>query len=933
MWEGKRSTLVRTWEPREKTSEGRRRAFSPRLPSPVELARNAYRLAVEHRSFIGHISAILVVLVVADVFTGYNMFHYPQYELDEGTYVGAAWAMMKHGQLFYYTYTYSHPPLGWMLIGIWATLVNGFNAFGMAINGGRVFMLIVTLISSLLVYLIVRDATRQTVAGLFAALVFSISPLGVGLHRQVYLDNIGTVFLLLSVWLMLRGPARLDRMVLSAVAFGLAFWSKETFALFFPGLVFLVFVQADRSIRRFSVVLWTTTALSIVSLFILLSFLKDEFLPSGVLWSSSRPHVSMIGTYLHQVGRAGHGSLLNSNGDAMIRFKQWRASDPILINGGFLAAGLGLVLGYWNRFLLGISLLILSFIVFFGRGGIVLYYYIIPVLALLAIAFGLVLGWLLNAVSRKQIFGVASSALLLAASVLLVQQGTSANHTNFTADRTTPQTDAAKWIVRNVPNGSTIIMDSYPWVDFRDPSFTQGKTLIAHYYWPALSDPQIRDNLLHDDWRNIDYLLISPNSTADAARSSLPILSEAIQNSDEIASYASGSWTVKVMRVRKLQSTKVSNDSLLQTSWASFKTTLIDNGRVFDPQSNNRSTSTQQADAMLRAVYAGDEATFDQLWSWTQSHLQRSDNLLFASQWGTSSGSGPAGVIENNTSSNADETIALSLLLASKQWNSQAYLDAGKQIVKRVWEVDTSTVGGRRVVVAGNWAGGGGPTNDNATVNPSYFMPYAYRIFADVDSGHPWMDLVDSSYDVLERIHHSPDFGGPVGLYPDWVSLSIDNGQVAAATVNTPDVNQSSHDATRIAFNLSIDWLWNHDDRAIQALETDTFMSQVLTSSTALMSAYTFGGSPVTNNESLSMIAGTLPQVLLTGDRDLAMQLFAQKILRGFDQMGQLPSWGSDPNNVRLQSTVWLTTAVMDGGLSNLWDGRTLIDWSVAFYR
>ncbi|MGA7672456.1 MAG: glycosyl hydrolase family 8 [Nitrolancea sp.] len=926
--------MVRTWEPDNPTNEGGRRAFSPRLPSAVELSRDAFRLATEHRKLIAHISAILTVLIVTDIFTGYNMFHYPQYELDEGTYVGAAWAMMKHGQLFYYTYTYSHPPLGWFLIGIWSTLVNGFNTFGMAINGGRVFMLVLTLISSLLVYLIVRDATRQTVAGLFASLVFAVSPLGVGLHRQVYLDNVGTVFLLLSIWLLVRGPGRLDRVVLSAVAFGLAFWSKETFAIFLPGLVFLALVQTDRSIRRFSWVLWTATALSIISLFVLLSFLKDELLPSGVLWSSSREHVSLIGTYLHQAGRAGHGSLLNQNGDAMIRFKQWQASDPILLNGGLIAAGIGLLLGYWNRFLFGISLLILTFVVFFGRGGIVLYYYIIPVLALLAITFGLVLGWLLNAVSRRRIFGFASSALLLAASVLLVQQGTSANHTNFTADRTTPQTDAAKWIVRNVPTGSTIIMDSYPWVDFRDPSFTQGKTLIAHYYWPALSDPQIRDNLLHNDWHNIDYLLISPNSTADAARSSLPLLSQAIQNSDEIASYASGSWTVKVMRVRKLQSTAAADDSLLQQSWTSFKSAMIDNGRVVDPQSNGRSTSTQQAEAMLRAVYAGDQSTFDQLWTWTESHLQRSDNQLFASQWGIgTNSSASAGVIENNTSANADETIALSLLLASKQWNSPQYLDQGQQLLKHVWESDTSVVGGRRVMVAGNWAGGGGPTHDNATINPSYFMPFAYRIFADVDSAHPWMDVVDSSYDVLERIHQSPDFGGPVGLYPDWVSLNIDNGQVAPATVNTPDVNQSSRDAARITFNLAIDWLWNHDDRAIQALDTDTFMSQVLTSSTSLVSAYNFDGSPASNNESLSMIAGTLPQVLLVGDRDLALQLFARKVVHGFDQAGGAPSWGSDPNDVRMQSAVWLSTAMMDGGLANIWNGRTVIDWSVAFYR
>ena len=79
------------------------------------------------------------VLAVATGFTGYNLFGYPHYELDEGTYVGSAWAMMTSGKLFYYTYTYAHPPLGWLQIGVWTELTGGFGQFGLSINSGRVF--------------------------------------------------------------------------------------------------------------------------------------------------------------------------------------------------------------------------------------------------------------------------------------------------------------------------------------------------------------------------------------------------------------------------------------------------------------------------------------------------------------------------------------------------------------------------------------------------------------------------------------------------------------------------------------------------------------------------------------------------------------------------------------------------------------------------
>ncbi|HVX30879.1 MAG TPA: glycosyl hydrolase family 8, partial [Nitrolancea sp.] len=725
-------------------------------------------MLTRHGTRIAHIATILALLITADVFTGYNMFHYPQYELDEGTYVGSAWALIKHGKPFYYTYTYSHPPFGWLLIGVWTTIVGGFSEFGMAINSGRMLMLAITLVSAVLIYLIVRDVTGHLAAGAFASVVFIVSPLGVGLHRQVYLDNIGTMFLLISIWMISRGTGRLDRIIVSAVAFGLAFWSKEIFSIFLPGMIYLAYIRSHPSNRRYAMAAWLTISLSIISLFVLVAVLKDEILPSGVLWSSSAPHVSMLGTYEQQAKRGGNGSLFHPNSDMRVLLHQWRLADPLLILGGLFAALIGVITAYWNRFLFGIGILILCFVIFFGRGGIVLYYYIIPILALFAIGIGVLIGSAMNLAARftpRRWSLWASSALVLAASVFVGQQAVAANHTNFSADRTTPQVQAADWIVQNVPSGSTIVMDSYPWVDLRESSFTDGKTFVAHYYWPALSDPAIRDTELHDNWHSIDYLLISPNTTADAARSSLPLLAQSIQNSDEVASFASGNWTVKIMRIRKVTRTPAANNSILQSSWQSYKSRFINLGEVIDPESNGQTTSQEEADAMLRAVYANDQASFAALWGWTQSHLQRSDNGLFATRWGVSTKSSAApGILENNTSANADETIAYSLALASKSWNRPDYQATARQIAQRIWSTETTTINGRRVLVAGNWAGGGGPKNDPATVNPSYFEPYAYRVFADIDQKDPWITLVDSSYDVLEQLHSDPSFGGPAGL-------------------------------------------------------------------------------------------------------------------------------------------------------------------------
>ncbi|MDQ4063738.1 MAG: hypothetical protein M3122_07605, partial [Actinomycetota bacterium] len=98
-------------------------------------------------------TAILAILLIAAIFTGTNMFRYPQYEIDEGTYMGSAWAMFEQGKLYFYTYSYDHPLLGWFQVGAFGELVGGFLRFGTSVNTGRVLMLVATVISALLVYL------------------------------------------------------------------------------------------------------------------------------------------------------------------------------------------------------------------------------------------------------------------------------------------------------------------------------------------------------------------------------------------------------------------------------------------------------------------------------------------------------------------------------------------------------------------------------------------------------------------------------------------------------------------------------------------------------------------------------------------------------------------------------------------------------------
>ncbi len=75
-----------------------------------------------------------------------------------------------------------------------------------------------------------------------------------------------------------------------------------------------------------------------------------------------------------------------------------------------------------------------------------------------------------------------------------------------------------------------------------------------------------------------------------------------------------------------------------------------------------------------------------------------------------------------------------------------------------------------------------------------------------------------------------------------------------------------------------------------------------------------------------------VPSLLVTDDAnlDLASRAFAEKLLRGYHGDSQHTYWGDDARDQAAQSWAWMSAAVMDGAVSNIWAGETLIDWDTA---
>jgi len=375
-----------------------------------------------------HFKTVILIALVAAIAViphAYNMFEYPYYENDEGTYMAQAWSLFTTGELAPYTYWYDHAPGGWIQIGLWTELTQGFDTFGFSINSGRVLMLVFHVLSSLLLLGIGWKMFHNELPGLIAMLIFSFSPLGIYFQRRVLLDNIMTFWMLLSLYLIMGTKRTLVHYIGSAVAFSIAFLSKESIIYLLPAMLIIVFVNVRNYRNKFPLFLWIALMGLLIAYYPLYAVLKGELFPTGTLFGGTAEHVSLLETLSYQNGREG-GSFLDYGSAFMMNLRGWMGdfglyADPALIITGIGATFMTAILSIRTAQLRPIVLLSLCYWAFLIRGGVVIEFYIVPLIPLLALCIAsiIVLGLRLIYRSLPQpILRVTSSAVLLSAVAL-----------------------------------------------------------------------------------------------------------------------------------------------------------------------------------------------------------------------------------------------------------------------------------------------------------------------------------------------------------------------------------------------------------------------------------------------------------------------------------------------------------------------------------
>jgi hypothetical protein len=468
------------------------------------------------------IAMVITGLAVALAAHAINVFFYPRYELDEGTYMSSAWAILN-GQITPYPYGYGHPPLGWMQIAAWTQLTGGFFTFGNALNSGRVLMLFYTLGSSCLVYLITHRISGRRATGLLAMILFSLSPLSLVYQRQVFLDNIGVFWLLLSLFLIVAGKSRLSYVVPAGLAYGCALLSKETFVLFVPVMILAMWLHTTKYQHTFGLVAFAYSVIALGSTFLLMAVLKGELFPYAwhLPWDR-HPHLSLLDTFAHQALRT------QTEGKLGDSWYTWTHGDPLLMTLSIVAPIFNLIFGLRSRNQLCLALAALSYWALLLRGGVVLSFYVIVLIPLVALNAAFAANTIMTWIGRLVRVELICTLLIVVVAGGVLVSDIRQSENAFTQHSTSAQTQSMVWIRNHVPHNSVVVINSYLYMDLRQPGGVgvgDGATYpYADVYWNIAYDPELHTELLQNNWDRIDYIVADSEMMHDITTAGEPML-------------------------------------------------------------------------------------------------------------------------------------------------------------------------------------------------------------------------------------------------------------------------------------------------------------------------------------------------------------------------------------------------------------------------
>lgn len=745
---------------------------------------------------------LVPILFLALVFHAVNMFGYPYLENDEATYVTRGWHFLTEGDLDLYVYWYDHAPAGWIQLSIWFALTGGTLVFSSLLESARIAMLVLHLANTALVYgLTLRFTNKNRWAAVLAAGLYAMTPLGIYYHRRVLLDNIMILWVLISMLLLTAKSRRLTTVIGSGTAFGIAVLTKLNAVFFGPGMLLLLVhgIEARRRVHAFTY--WLAFGASIVVTYFIYAALRSELWAADVDASGRPANVSLMDALTFQAGREDGGQSpwpWSSENGFGATVRDWLEYDALFIALAALAFVVLFIVGIIQRkrnlYPLALVTLALGQLLFLARGGVILSFYVIPLLAIGAIAIGMLFDYLWQPTRMLHFWtGVQAGCVVFG----LIAFALVSDWTHFSKDETSNQNAALNMIRTELDSDSVIVVDNYAL-----PGLVQeGDFHNASYFFKAQYDPEISE-VFNDDWRDIDYLLVTHEMLTQVRSGRLPDIKEALDHSVILADYTDGSTSYLDFPVylstngdwARVQAVKTRNQIVLQDAWAHYVSTYIESyGRVVEDNQGGATTSSGQASALEQAVLQRDREVFEGVWLWTQHNLQhRTTDSLISQRWSNDDGVDQVSNTDNDCS--ADLAIVRSLFAGAELWDDPSLADPAHQMVTDWWASCVFEVDGRNLIKASVDG-----SVEPILVNSGYFNPVYLEDMKGYLPDLDWDGLIEDGYAELSGVVDT------FGTMPNWYHVTSTGERLSVAEI-FDDADVFGSDAAR-----AIRWLVIHE--------------------------------------------------------------------------------------------------------------------------
>ncbi|MCC3775596.1 ArnT family glycosyltransferase [Streptomyces sp. UNOB3_S3] len=490
--------------------------------------------------------AVLVAILLVQ---GWNTTGFPALSDDEGTYLAQAWSVQQGRGLAHYTYWYDHPPLGWLQLALVTWLPAALFPDVMSVAPMRVAMLLVTAVSAVLLYVLARRLGLRRWAAALAMALFGLSPLAVVLQREIFLDNIAVLWILLAFCLAASPRRHLWHHFGAGLAAAVAVLSKETMLVVLPALLVTMWRHTHRDTRKFAVTGAITACVLTGLAYPLFALLNHELFPGD-------GHVSLIGGIKYQMSRAGSGFVLDDASGAHAVLRSWLYYDRVLPVAGLAAAVLLLATARWSRTgraLAGpATAAVILALVALRPSGYLPAMYVIQMLPFLALSLAGAVSLRPRRAPVRPLRWTIAAAVAATAAALVLPHWYDATRTALTTDANAPYRAASHWLrdKGNVPDPSRtrVLADDAIWLDLVHAGYRPGTGAV--WFYKADLDPAIAKTLPRG-WRDVDYVVASPTVRRDAP--TLPLVRAALTNSETVVSFGEGDGRIEIRRVNRAE--------------------------------------------------------------------------------------------------------------------------------------------------------------------------------------------------------------------------------------------------------------------------------------------------------------------------------------------------------------------------------------------